>query len=213
MTIEVRGLLFDMDGVLIDSTHSDEQAWTHWAKFHGMEDFPLRSTHGRRALDTLREVRPDLDEVAELERLEGFDSTAVNAVELLAGVERLIASLPSKSWTVVTSAPERMMRRRLGRAGLNLPEQVVTADKVTNGKPHPEPYLAGARLLGFEPADCLVIEDAPAGIRAGKAAGCRVLGVVGSHREEELTEADWLVQSLEDVTVEVSEGGYLRVTF
>lgn len=213
MTIEVRGLLFDMDGVLIDSTRSDEQAWTQWARHHEIEDFPLRSTHGRRAVDTLRELRPDLNETEELERLEGFDGIATEAVQLLAGVERLITGLPDGAWTVVTSAPERMMRRRLGRAGLHLPQHVVTADRVTNGKPHPEPYLAGAKLLGFEPAECLVIEDAPAGIRAGKAAGCRVLGVVGSHRSEELMEADWQVASLADVTAEVGAAGWMRLAF
>ncbi len=214
MTVEVRGLLFDMDGVLIDSTGADERAWIGWATHHGMErDFPLRATHGRRAVDSLRELRPDLDEVVELERLESFDSAVGESAQLLAGVSRLIGRLPEGSWTVVTSAPERLMRRRLAGAGLKLPPVVVTADKVANGKPHPEPYLAGAKVLGFAPAECLVIEDAPAGVKAGKAAGCRVLGVLGSHRAEELMEADWRVRSLEDVTAEVVEGGWIRVSF
>jgi sugar-phosphatase len=214
MTVEVRGLLFDMDGVLIDSTGADERAWIGWATYHGMErDFPLRATHGRRAIDSLRDLRPDLDAAVELERLETFDSAVGEAVPLLAGVERLIARLPEGAWTVVTSAPERLMRRRLGSAGLQLPPAVVTADKVTHGKPHPEPYLAGARVLGLAPAECLVIEDAPAGVKAGKAAGCKVLGVVGSHRAEELIEADWRVASLEDVTAEAVEGGWIRVCF
>jgi sugar-phosphatase len=214
VTVEVRGLLFDMDGVLIDSTGADERAWISWARFQGMErDFPLRATHGRRAIDSLRELRPDLDAVVELQRLEGFDRESVEAVDLLAGAERLISSLPQGSWTVVTSAPERLMRRRLASAGLKLPPVVVTADKVTHGKPHPEPYLAGAKVLELLPSECLVIEDAPAGVTAGKAAGCKVLGVVGSHRAEELMEADWRVTSLQDVTAEMVEGDWIRVSF
>lgn len=208
----MRGLLFDMDGVLIDSTGADEHAWISWAHFHGIENFPLRATHGRRAVDTLRLLRPDLDEGEELERLVGFDRESVAPVELLAGVERLISGLPMGSWTVVTSAPEALMRRRLAKTGLKLPPVVITADKVLHGKPHPEPYLAGAKVLGLAPADCLVIEDAPAGVKAGKVAGCKVLGVVGSHRAEELMEADWRVRSLEEVSVEILAGGWIRVS-
>jgi sugar-phosphatase len=148
------------DGVLISSIAADERSWLRWAHLHGMEGtFSLRATHGRRTIDTLRLLRPDLDPLIELNRLEGFDAEETDGLVLLAGVDRLIAALPPNTWTVVTSASDRVMRSRLQTAGLTLPPKVVTADSVIYGKPHPEPYVAGASLLSLEPRECLVIID------------------------------------------------------
>jgi sugar-phosphatase len=206
--IEVRGVLFDMDGVLISSTAADELSWLRWARLHGMEStFSLLATHGRRTIDTVRAVRPDLDPDVEVARLEDLDAESEEGMELLPGVTRLIDSLPPRTWTVVTSASHRIMMGRLQAAGFAVPRRVVTADSVQHGKPHPEPYLLGASVLGLDPADCLVIEDAPSGIAAGKAAGCRVLAVATSHPVEELRAADWVVGSLEQVTVSAQESG------
>ncbi len=119
---------------------------------------------------------------------------------------RLLASLPPDRWTIVTSATTRLLEGRLGYAGLPIPAVLVPAEKVANGKPHPEPYLTGAKLLGFAPADCLVIEDSPAGVASGKAAGCRVLALLSSHTQAELTGADWFVASLEQVTASAANG-------
>src|ERR1019366_6528908 len=111
LTVHVRGVLFDMDGVLISSTGSDEGCWLRWARLHGMEGaFSLQSTHGRRAIDTLRALRPDLDPSIELRRLEDFDAEDLNGVAALPGVQSLIAALPANAWTIVTSASERLMR-------------------------------------------------------------------------------------------------------
>ena len=153
---------------------------------HGIDLLAARHTC-RRTIDTVRMVRPDLDALAEVELLENFDEEHQTGVSLLPGAGALIHALPAGRWTVVTSASERIMRSRLTAAGLQLPERTVTADRVQHGKPHPEPYLAGAKLLGLEPADCLVIEDAPPGIRSGKEAGCQVLAVETSHRAEACT--------------------------
>jgi sugar-phosphatase len=212
LTITIRGILFDMDGVLISSTAADERCWLRWAKHHHMEGaFSLQSTHGRRGIDTLRALRADLDAAAELRRLEDYDAEDHSGLIILPGVERLLASLPPDRWTIVTSATTRLLEGRLGYAGLPIPEVLVPAEKVANGKPHPEPYLTGAKLLGFDPADCLVIEDSPAGVASGKAAGCRVLALLSSHTQAELTGADWFVASLEQVTAAPQTDGSLSI--
>jgi sugar-phosphatase len=212
LTFSVRGILFDMDGVLISSTGADERCWLRWAKHHRMEGtFSLQATHGRRGVDTLRALRPDLDTAAELRRLEDYDAEDHSGLIVLPGVEKLLASLPADRWTIVTSATTRLLEGRLGYAGLPIPEVLVPAEKVANGKPHPEPYLTGAKLLGFAPADCLVIEDSPAGVASGKAAGCRVLALLSSHTQAELAGADWFVDSLEKVTAEPQTDGTIAI--
>jgi mannitol-1-/sugar-/sorbitol-6-phosphatase len=212
VTITARGILFDMDGVLISSTGADERCWLRWAKHHNMEGtFSLQSTHGRRAVDTLRALRPDLDPVIEQRRLEDYDAEDHSGLIILPGVEKLLASLPADRWTIVTSATTRLLEGRLQHAGLPIPKVLVPAERVANGKPHPEPYLAGAKLLGFAPADCLVIEDSPAGVASGKAAGCRVLAVLSSHAQSELTGADWFVASLEQVIATLRPDGAIAI--
>jgi mannitol-1-/sugar-/sorbitol-6-phosphatase len=212
LTMTVRGILFDMDGVLISSTGADERCWLRWAKHHGMEGtFSLQSTHGRRALDTLRILRPDLDPVIEQRRLEDYDAEDHSGLIILPGVETLLASLPVDRWTIVTSATTRLLEGRLNYAHLPIPAVLVDAERVANGKPHPEPYLEGAELLGFSPADCLVIEDSPAGIASGRAAGCKVLAVLSSHTQAELAGADWFVDSLEQVHASAQPDGTLSI--
>ena len=212
VTVSIHGVLFDMDGVLISSTDADERCWLRWARFHDMEGtFSIQSTHGRRSIDTLRVLRPDLDPMVERKRLEDFDADDPGEVIVLPGVKPLIASLPPNAWTIVTSAPESLMKNRLMSTGIPMPQSFVSADDVTNGKPHPEPYEMGARVLGLKPSECLVIEDAPAGIKAGKAAGCRVLAVLSSHSAAELTDADWIVTSLDHVTAVLSDDGTITI--
>ncbi len=208
LVIPACGVLFDMDGVLISSTGADERCWLQWARHHGMEgSFSVQSTHGRRAVDTLRALRPDLDPVPELRRLEDFDAEDYSGLRVYPGVAALLASLPTERWTIVTSATAPLLKGRMREAGLPTPAALVTSETVEHGKPHPEPYLAGARLLGCAPADCVVIEDSPAGVASGKAAGCRVLAVTNSHAREELLAADWQIDSLEHVRVRVVAGG------
>lgn len=212
LAVQVRGVLFDMDGVLISSTSSDERCWRRWARLRGVEStFSIQAAHGRRVVDTVLAARPDLDPIVEVRILEDFDSEDHEGLRVFPGVTSLLASLPQDRWTIVTSASERLMRNRLGAAGIPLPTRVVVSDRVTHGKPHPEPYEAGARLLGLSPADCLVIEDAPAGVKAGKAAGCRVLAVLSSHTAEELAGADWIVPSIEHVIACPAPDGSIHI--
>ena len=212
--IVVQAVLFDMDGVLINSIAADERSWWRWAEVHGMQEtFSIRNTHGRRTVDTIRALRPDLDWETELERVENFDAEGGGGLLLYPGVYEVLAHLSPTQWSIVTSATERIMRHRLGQLEVPLPLHIVTGDKVKQGKPDPEPYRLGAAQLGLSPADCLVIEDAPLGIRAGKAAGCRVLAVVSSHQPRELHEADWIIGSLRDLQLKPDSGGKIHCRF
>ena len=202
ISLHVRAILFDMDGVLVSSIAADERSWLRWTRFHNMEDsFSIHTTHGRRTIDTIRAVRPDLDLATELRRMEDFDAEDTAGTLLYPGVRELLAGLAPTQWSIVTSASERILRHRLALFGVPLPPHLVTAENVTLGKPNPEPYRLGAAQLGLAPADCLVLEDAPSGIRAAKAAGCSVLAVASSHEPNELREADWIIPSLLALTL------------
>jgi mannitol-1-/sugar-/sorbitol-6-phosphatase len=207
MKISVRGILFDMDGVLVSSIGSVERSWTKWAEMRGVDPaLAIHTAHGRRAIETVRFLRPDLSDVAELKVIEDFEVDDAADVKILEGVSEIISTLPQKYWTVVTSATDRLARSRMAHGGIPVPERIVTADMVTHGKPSPEPYLRGAEILGLPPSDCLVIEDAASGAKAGHAAGCKVLATLFSHSLESLIAADWIVRSLKEVRVRVVNG-------
>jgi sugar-phosphatase len=216
--VEAKGLLFDMDGVLISSIASVNRCWRQWTKQYGVagwETFTI--PHGVRAVDIMRMVRPDFTDadVAEgLRTIEDLEIADTADLKVLAGVRELLGSLPKERWTIVTSATRRLLLGRLKAAGLPYPDELIAADDVVNGKPHPEPYMKGAKMLGFASADCVVVEDAPSGVGSGKAAGSRVLGVLGTHKAEELygAGADWVVRSLEGVKVAVL-GDELQLEF
>lgn len=204
--LEVAGLLFDMDGVLISSIGSVLRSWRVWAKHYGLpnpEKVEIR--HGVRAVDIMRELKPDVDPVEGLKLIEDIEVEDVADLEVLAGVKSLLGNLPAHRWAIVTSATRRLMLSRLQAAGLPLPDRIISGDEVKRGKPDPEPYRRGAELLGVSPHECLVFEDAPSGVRAGVAAGCKVLGVLGTHDAQELREAgaNWIVNSLAKVRTEI----------
>ena len=208
MKVHVRGILFDMDGVLVSSLGSVERSWAKWGAMRNVDGaLAIKTAHGQRAIETVRKLRPDLNDVEELKLIEEIEIADKDDIEVLRGVQGILAALPEKYWTIVTSATEKLARSRLGYAGLAVPSHIITADMVTDGKPHPEPYIKGAALLGLKPEDCLVIEDSSSGAIAGHAAGCKVLATLFSHTMKELAAADWIVQSLEDVTVRAKEDG------
>jgi sugar-phosphatase len=200
MKLQVRGILFDMDGVLVSSLGSVERSWAKWGEMRDVDAaLAIKTAHGQRAIDTIRRLRPDLNDIEELKLIEEIEIADKEDIQVLAGVQNMLAALPQKYWTIVTSATEKLARARLEYAGFTVPERIITADMVTQGKPNPEPYLRGAALLGQKPKDCLVIEDSTSGAIAGHAAGCKVLATLFSHTVESLTAADWIVQSLETV--------------
>lgn len=205
--------MFDMDGVLISSIGSVERSWTKWAERHGIDPkVAIEMAHGRRAIETVRELRPDLNDVEELQILEDMEVADNDGVAALEGVLPILEALPANRWAVVTSATERLARSRMQHGRIPAPEQLVTADRVTRGKPDPEPYLKGAQHLGLKPEECLVIEDAASGAKAGHAAGCKVLATLFSHSLESLSAADWVVQSLDGVRVTVA-GDWIEFEF
>lgn len=198
-----KGFLFDMDGILISSLGSVERSWRAWAIANHIDpDLAIRTAHGCRAIETVRKLRPDLDDHAELRRIEEMEISDQEGVTALDGVPALLASLPAARWTVVTSATERLARIRLAAADLAVPAQFITADSVSEGKPHPAPYLRGAALLGLNPADCIVFEDSGSGAIAGRAAGSTVLATLFSHTAQELHAAHHLVRDLTAVQID-----------
>ena len=214
-TLDVAGVLFDMDGVLVSSTGSVLRCWRQWAAEYdvpGAESIEI--PHGMRAVEIMEHFKPGVDIVSALRRIEDIEIADVADLAVLPGVRELLGSLPGDRWAIVTSATRRLLVARLGAAGLPVPERLVSADSVTRGKPDPEPYRLGAQMIGQAAADCLVVEDAPSGIRAGVEAGCQVLGVEGTHRAEELRAAGahFVVRSLEHVTAEAGDRGAIRLT-
>ncbi len=206
--VQVRGILFDMDGVLVSSLGSVERTWEKWALARGIDPaLAIRTAHGCRAIETVRRLRPDLDDLRELEWIEEMEVADNVGLEMLAGVRPILEALPEKYWTVVTSATERLARSRMAHGGVPAPQRLIAAEMVTHGKPHPEPYRKGAEILGLTPQECLVIEDSASGARAGRAAGCKVLATLFSHSLESLADADWIVRSLEDVQVRIAGEG------
>lgn len=202
--IECAGLLFDLDGVLVDSTPAVARVWTIWARKHGFDpEETVRKAHGRPSLATIKELLPNADHNAENAEVERMEIEDVSDVVPLPGTLKLLGSLPADRWTVVTSCTRALALVRLRVAGLPVPKKMVTSTDIVNGKPHPEPYLKGAGLLGIAPEDCVVFEDAPAGIRSGKAAGSRVLAFQTTEEDELLREAgaDWIVKDASAVEV------------
>jgi sugar-phosphatase len=206
--VPFQGILFDMDGILISSLGSVERSWAAWARMRGIDpEAAIRVAHGRRAIETVARLRPDLDSEAELKVIEDLEVADNEGLMVLPGVLELLAALPRERWTVVTSATERLARLRMAAGGIPVPERLVTANQVTRGKPHPEPFLAGAALLGLPPSACVVFEDSSSGAQAGRAAGCTVVATTFSHPVASLDAAHYLVRDLTDVRAEVKEEG------
>jgi mannitol-1-/sugar-/sorbitol-6-phosphatase len=195
--ISCKAILFDMDGVLVDSTPAVARVWSWWARRHGFDPIKtVHEAHGRPSIATIRELLPDADHDAENREVERREILDVEGVIPLAGVHKLLTSLPEGRWTIVTSCTKPLADVRLRVAEIAPPPRFITARDITIGKPDPEPYLKGAALLGFAAQDCIVVEDAAAGVSSGKAAGSRVLAVQSTERNERLIElgADWIIK-------------------
>ena len=202
--ITCRALLFDLDGVLVDSTPAVARVWTQWALEHGFDPAEVvRQAHGRPSLATVRDYLPDADHELENLKVESCEIADVEGIVALPGARELLASLPRDRWTIVTSCTRPLAEVRIRAAGLPLPEKLLTASDITSGKPHPEPYLKSAKLLGFSPPDCVVFEDVPAGVCSGKKAGARVVAFRTTVADAELRDAgaDWIVDGCRSVSV------------
>jgi sugar-phosphatase len=209
-TLTCDALLFDLDGVLVDSTACVEDTWRRWAIRHGLDaDTIVRIAHGRRALDTVRLAAPHLDDAgveAEVAALAAHEARETSGVLEVPGAAALLRDLPPTRWAVVTSGARAVAEHRLRHVGLPVPPVLVCADEVVHGKPHPEGYLTAAARLGVSPAVCLVVEDAPAGLAAAHAAGMRALAVAMTHPPAALGGAELIAHALSAVTVRVERG-------
>jgi len=202
-----RGVLFDMDGVLVDSTAVVARVWSVWARKHGLDaDAVVKIAHGRPSISTIRDLLPNSDHEAEDREVERQEIEDVEGIVALPGAAELLRAIPANRYAIVTSATRELAEVRLRAAGLAVPANLVTARDVQRGKPNPEPYLMGAKILGVSPAECVVIEDSPSGVRAGKAAGARVVALRTTATDAELQEAgaDWVVENCAELLVETA---------
>jgi mannitol-1-/sugar-/sorbitol-6-phosphatase len=203
-------VLFDFDGVLIDSTGNILRHWKVWADRHSIDmDEINRAIHGMRAIETMRIVAPHLDHEKEARLFMENELNDFEGITAYEGAIKLLSSLPEDSWAVVTSARKELVQRRMSKTGLPVPRVLIAADDVNEGKPSPEPYLTGARKIGVPPETCIVIEDAPAGIEAGKKAGMRVIAIASTHSRDDLqkTGADCIVDRLADLRITPGSDG------
>lgn len=200
--VRCAALLFDLDGVLINSTPAVARVWHRWAVEHGFDpEEVVPRAHGRPSLTTVREYLPNADHEAENREVERREIEDLEGVVPLPGALDLLASLPPDRWTIVTSCTRKLAEVRIRAAGLPLPRRFISSNDITNGKPHPEPYLKGAAVLGFPAAECVVLEDVPAGVKAAKGAGARVIAFTTTVQPSALQDAgaDWILQSCADV--------------
>ena len=210
--ISCQAILFDMDGVLIDSTLAVARVWRRWALEHDLDpETVVRMAHGRPSRTTIGDLLPNSDIDAEDREVESREMEDLEGVVLLPGAQRLLNSLPVERWTIATSCTRPLAEVRLRAVGLPIPTNLITSNDVKNGKPHPEPYQKAAFILGFSASDCIVIEDAPAGVRAGKAAGARVIAFPTTMdvRDLESAGADWIVANCAAINAHNGDGGLL----
>lgn len=197
LTLRAEALLLDMDGTLVHSTTEVETVWRLWCQSHRLDPEPvLAMCHGVRSREVIRALAPQLDLAREVALLDELEIQHARVAEPIAGARTLLGALSPARWVLVTSASQRVARHRLASAGLPLPlpRLLIGAEDVVRGKPDPEPYLLAARQLGLAPADCLVFEDAPAGIRSALQAGCQVVQIGGDKRLDDGVRArleDW----------------------
>lgn len=212
INIHCSALLFDLDGVLIDSTPAVARVWHGWATAHGLDpETVVRMAHGRPSRTTIRELLPNADIEVEDREVERREMEDLDGVVLLPGARQLLDSLPEDRWTIATSCTRPLAEVRLRAAGLPIPKTMVTSSDVKIGKPDPEPYVKAAAMLEFSPADCLVLEDAPAGVLAGKGAGARVIAFLTTMPRTDLENAgaNWIVRNCADVTARDEDDGLI----
>lgn len=204
--------LFDMDGTLLNSIAAAERVWTSWAQRHGVNAAKLLAhMHGRRAVDTVRRLNlPGVDAEAEAAAITQAEIDDVGGVTAIAGAQAFLAALPTNRWAIVTSAPRALAERRMAAAGLPLPPVFITAEDVAAGKPAPDGYLLAAKRLGAAAGDCVVFEDAPAGIGAGEAAGAAVVVISATHQQP-LATPHPSVRNFEGLRPQASANGGWRI--
>ena len=203
-------ILFDLDGVLIDSTSCIERHWQEWAQKHHIDfNIVLENAHGMRTIETIQIVAPHLDAKKEATSFTAHEILDTAGIVAIPGAKALMDQLQPAQWAIVTSGGYELVQARLSSVGLPIPEFMVTAEDVAHGKPSPQPYLTAAKKLGHSQDRCIVVEDAPIGVKAGKAAGMKVIGITSTHSANELKAAgaDFLVERLENIIIHTDACG------
>jgi mannitol-1-/sugar-/sorbitol-6-phosphatase len=205
--IRCAAVLFDMDGTLVDSSSCVESTWRMWAEKHGVDiDALLRISHGRQNHETIRLIAPHLETPEEIAFLVQTEEDCHEGIVEVRGARALLDSMsgapmgPTARWAVVTSAWRTLAEKRLRLAGLPIPGVLITSDDISHSKPHPEGYLLAAERLGVAPTDCLVVEDAHAGIEAALAAGMTVIGITTTFPREQLG-CEWCIGDLRELAL------------
>lgn len=206
-------ILFDLDGVLVNSQQVIERQWRLWADHNQIDLQAIMAVwHGRRSFEIIQIVAPHLDTPTEARIVAAAEAADREGLEVYPGAQQLLAQLPAATWAIATSGPLAVASARLAHAELPIPPIFVTGDDVQRGKPSPDPYLLAAERLGVAATRCLVIEDAPAGIEAGLAAGAQVIAIASTNPPEELQRANAIARALADLRVTVHTSGDYRLT-
>ena len=207
-----KAILFDLDGVLVNSAECVERTWREWSARHRLDaEEVIGIAHGRRTVETVRAVAPDLDAEAEVAELEAKEALTSEGVYEIDGARELIAQLRPGTWAIVTSGTRVIAEFRLKLVGIPIPRVMVCADEISNGKPHPEGYLSAAERLAVAPSDCVVIEDTPPGIEAAHNAQMRAIAVATTYPREHLANADLIVDGLTDLRI-LARGDEIQIT-
>lgn len=197
---KISAVLFDLDGVLVESREATERVWLDWARMNGIGEDELRSAmHGVRSVEVVSALRPELDAVAESDAIERRQAEDLVGLRAIPGAGEALRALREERVAVVTSATRDLAAARLGAVGIELPDVVVYAGDVSRGKPDPEGYQAAAERLGVDPAEALVVEDSPPGVEAGRAAGAATVAVTSTHAADQLSAAHVVISSLEEL--------------
>jgi sugar-phosphatase len=212
MSLSCTAVLFDLDGVLIDSDAAIEQRWRQWAEERNVPFEEVEAIyHGRPMVEVIEEVAPHLDAQRESNRMRDVMTAAPEAVRAFDGAGALLEGLPPGRWAIATSGRRRTATNRLDHVDLPVPNVFITADDVERGKPAPDAYELAAERLSVSPSDCVVFEDASYGVTAGRRAGAYVIGVATTSDAEALADADVVIPSLAAVDIELDKQGFLTI--
>jgi len=200
-SLECDAILFDLDGVLVDSTTRVAQTWERWARKHGLDpERVIEAAHGRRTIETVQLVAPHLADTDEVANLEASEASNTEGVFEIPGAREILKGLPLDRWAIVTSGIRAVATLRIRHTGLPMPNVLLCAEDIRHGKPDPEGYLTAARKLGVDPSKCLVIEDTPPGLEAARAGGMVSIGVAGTYPAAALAGADYTIPRLDGLT-------------